>query len=118
MQMHLRERTLSRTLNLGWRHRATALMLVLAAALAFVGAVVPATIALISVVGLNHDLYLLLVRRHGLIGAAAGIVLHVIHHVVALAAALVAVIGWAATGFERASSGPGPIDADHVVRRA
>jgi GT2 family glycosyltransferase len=115
MGMHLRERSLSRSLNLGWRHRATALLLVVAAVAAIVGFAIVSAVALVGVPALNHDLYRLLVRRQGALAAIAGVALHVLHHVVAMVAAGVAVVVWAASGFERvpATSPVAPLDG-HV----
>ena len=106
MGMHLRERSLSRSLNLGWRHRATALLLVVAATAAIAGAAVVAATALVGVPALNHGFYRLLLRRQGALAAVAGIALHVLHHAVAMAAAVVAVVVWAASGFERSPAAP------------
>jgi hypothetical protein len=82
----LRHRSAAASLNLGWRHRLSALAcLVLVAALAFAW-VVPALVALLSVVVLNARFYALLLRKRGLLQAAAGVVLHVVHQLVAVAA--------------------------------
>ena len=82
----LRRRALPNTLNLGWRHR-----LSIAAALALVGASVlrrPAFAAgaVLILVGLNGSFYALLLRRRGPLEAAAGVGLHVLHHLTAAAA--------------------------------
>jgi GT2 family glycosyltransferase len=115
MQMHLRERSLSRSLNLGWRHRATVL-LVLASAIAAVFGVVAVTVAaLIAVVWLNLDLYRLLVRRQGVLSGAVGVVLHGLHHIVALAAAVVALATWIGSGFERTSATPEALDTESAL---
>lgn len=121
--MHLRERSLSRSLNLGWRHRATALALVAAALTALTGHVLVALPLLLAVLVLNHDLYRLLLRRQGAMAGTLGVLLHLVHHVVALLAACVAVAIWAASGFERtpalANSAPldGGIDHEGLLRR-
>jgi hypothetical protein len=73
-------------LNLGWRHRLTAmtcLALVPAAALRNVWLAVA---ALALLVALNFSFYGLLVRRQGLARAIVGIGLHVLHQAVAVAA--------------------------------
>ena len=83
----LRERADSKALNLGWRHRLSAL-----ACLAFATAV-PArrfAVALSSAaafVALNRSFYALLLRRRGAHIALLGIALHALHHVVGIAAA-------------------------------
>ena len=74
------------TLNLGWRHRLSALSsLVLVAAL-LVRSVIPAAIALGVLVALNLSLYGLLFRRTGIARGIGGIALHVVHHLVSVAA--------------------------------
>jgi glycosyltransferase involved in cell wall biosynthesis len=74
------------TLNLGWRHRWSAL-----ASLALVLALVlrrfwVALAVLALLVILNFDFYRFLTRRQGLPRAAAGVGLHVLHHLVSIAA--------------------------------
>ena len=82
----LQEGRTSRALNLGWRHRLGAILsLVAAVALARRRPVV-ATAAASGLVALNRPFYALLARRLGLPGAAAGVALHAIHHLTAIAA--------------------------------
>jgi len=93
----LRQRTHSRTLNLGWRHRVSAL-----AALGALVAVVllePIVLAaaLVLLVALNSSFYSLLLHRQGPPRASIGIGLHVLH---LLTAVLSLVIGTAAYLFE------------------
>ena len=73
-------------LNLGWRHRISAL-----ASLGLAGAVVarrprPALAAVAVMLLLNRDLYALLLRRRGPAQAAAGVGLHAVHHLSSAAA--------------------------------
>jgi GT2 family glycosyltransferase len=82
----LRRGASSTALNLGWRHRLTAaasLAFVLAAArrkaLASVG-------LLLSILMLNHSFYRMLGRRRGARLAIAALPLHIVHHLVGLAA--------------------------------
>lgn len=86
VRLLLRRRRASDALNLGWRHRLSAL----ASVLAVVGALVrrPRVVAaaLLALAGLNHRFYALLARRQGPGGAAAGVVLHGLHHLAAAAA--------------------------------
>ena len=82
----LRTGTGSTALNLGWRHRLSAL-----ACLATLGAVVARRPALaisgiLAFVSLNASLYGLLLRRRGPTTAAAGVLLHAVHHLVGVAA--------------------------------
>jgi len=84
--MVLRSRRGSRMLNLGWRHRISAL---LSLALVWGAATrrgAPATGAVCALVALNRSFYGLLWRRGGPRGAAAGVALHVLHHLTAIAA--------------------------------
>jgi GT2 family glycosyltransferase len=87
----LRERADPGALNLGWRHRLSALAcLVLAAALFSRRALVGAWSAA-AFVALNRSFYELLFRRRGPRVAFAGVALHVLHHVVGTVAAATAV---------------------------
>ena len=82
----LRSGRASTTLNLGWRHRASAA----ASAAAVAGLVLrrPAVglAALLVLLGANREFYGLLARRRGLGEATVGVGLHVLHHLTALAA--------------------------------
>jgi glycosyltransferase involved in cell wall biosynthesis len=82
----VRHRSTAATLNLGWRYRLSALASVALLGALVVGQLLPAGIALLSVVVLNARFYALLLRRRGPIQAAVGVVLHVIHQLVAVAA--------------------------------
>jgi glycosyltransferase involved in cell wall biosynthesis len=82
----LEHRSSSPALNLGWRHRLSALaclLLVAAAALAnpWLGLA-----ALAALVALNLSFYGLLARRGGVRHVIGGVALHVVHHLVAIAA--------------------------------
>jgi len=79
-------------LNLGWRHRLSTL-----ASLALVGGVLarrPAVaVGALAVLGVaNRGFYALLARRLGPRGAAAGVGLHVVHHLTAAASLPIAVV--------------------------
>src|SRR5438552_10980298 len=79
------------TLNLGWRHRASA-----AASGAVVLALVlrrprPAAVATICLIALNQDFYRLLLAKRGWRQAAAGIPLHLLHHLTGIASVPVGV---------------------------
>jgi GT2 family glycosyltransferase len=83
----LREQPNTSVLNLGWRHRLSAVAcLVFAAAL-------PARRAGIAFgsaaafVALNRSFYALLLRRRGASDASVGVALHALHHLVGIAAA-------------------------------
>ena len=82
----IRHRSSPTVLNLGWRHRLSA-----ATAVASVGALAlrrPARAVggMCLLIGLNRSFYALLLRRRGPTHAAAGIALHVLHHLVSAAA--------------------------------
>lgn len=82
----------SNALNLGWRHRLSALAS-LAAAVALLGRrPVGAAAAAAALVALNRRFYALLLRRLGPRRAAAGIGLHVVHHLTAVAAVPIALL--------------------------
>jgi hypothetical protein len=85
----------SSALNLGWKHRLSAV-----ASVTGLGAIAlrrPRT-ALASfgvLVALNRRFYGLLVRRRGVFEAAAGVLLHAVHHAVSAAAVPFGVLRWA-----------------------
>lgn len=80
------QRDASSALNLGWRHRISAgLSVVGAGALALRRPRIAAG-SLAGLLGLNRDFYLLLLRRRGPAEAAAGVGLHALHHLAAVAA--------------------------------
>jgi Glycosyl transferase family 2 len=80
----IEHRSSSAALNLGWRHRLSAvasLLLLAAAALTNAPLALGAFAALIA---LNLSFYSLLVRRGGVRHALGGVVLHVVHYLVAV----------------------------------
>ena len=87
--LQVRRRHLSSTLNLGWRHR-------LSAAVCLAGVIgvvlfsslfhVVLASVLVALCALNHAFYVLLLKRQGAGRAMVGIVLHALHHLVAVAA--------------------------------
>jgi GT2 family glycosyltransferase len=82
----LKQGSRSTALNLGWRHRATA-----AASLALVAAIAlgrpkVAVTLLVSILVLNQSFYRMLLRRRGLAFTATALPLHVVHHLVGVAA--------------------------------
>jgi len=79
-------RSIPATLNLGWRHRVSALT-----SLFLAGAIAKTSLrlalpALLLLVGLNRSFYKLIGRRGGLVLTALGPPLHVIHHLTAVLA--------------------------------
>ena len=85
------------SLNLGWRHRVSAGLCVAALAAVAVGEVLLAGLGLVGLLVCNAAFYALLVRRQGVLQAAAGVGLHALHHLVAVAALPV---GVAAAGID------------------
>ena len=88
----LRHRSAAVGLNLGWRHRLSAL-----ASLAFVVCAalllpLPAVLSIVVLVALNLSFYRLLLRRRGVGQAFAGVVLHLVHHLVSIAAVVLGVV--------------------------
>lgn len=75
----------SRALNLGWRHRVSAGLSLVAVASALTRRTRVLAIALAGLVALNHSFYRLLWRRQGSLGAAIGVGLHALHHVIGVA---------------------------------
>jgi GT2 family glycosyltransferase len=82
VELLLRHGTGSSALNLGWRHRASAVASLVAAVSLLRGRFRAAVLALGALVALNRSFYALLLRRRGGLGAAAGAGLHALHHVV------------------------------------
>jgi GT2 family glycosyltransferase len=83
-------------LNLGWRHRLSALAAVTAAVAAGARRPRSALGALAALVALNGRFYALLHRRGGASLAVAGVGLHLVHHLSAVASALLGAFGHAA----------------------
>lgn len=88
----LRHRGSTTTLNLGWRHRFSALF-ALAGAVSLIRRRPRAAIASgAALVALNHSFYALLWRRRGPAEATTGVFLHALHHLASLAAVPVGVL--------------------------
>jgi GT2 family glycosyltransferase len=84
--LQVRDRRASAALNLGWRHRVSALACVVALSAVSRRRLAPAAAAMGAFVGLNLAFYRLLWRRGGGLGAALGVGLHGLHHLVGVAA--------------------------------
>ena len=92
-RLQLEEGGGSTALNLSWRHRLSAL-----ASVAVFGAAVArrpraALAALGGLIALNSGFYALLARRGGIRLAAAGVFLHITHHLTAVASVGVGIVG-------------------------
>jgi GT2 family glycosyltransferase len=102
----LRHRASSASLNLGWRHRLSALAsLALVAGIAFFS-VIAAAIALAVFVALNLSFYRLLARRRGVLQAAGGVVLHLVHYLVCVVAVPLGVLLYAVKARTREEDAP------------
>ena len=82
----------STALNLGWRHRTSAV-----ASVAFITGCLArrprvTMVAAVGIFALNRRFYLLLLRRRGWRGATAGFPLHVLHHLISVAAVPVGIV--------------------------
>ena len=74
------------TLNLGWRHRLSALTCVALLAAVALQSILGVFGALALLLALNLSFYRLLTRREGLLRAGVGVALHLVHHLVAVTA--------------------------------
>ena len=81
VELILRHRIGASTLNLGWRHRVSAVAAVVSAVAVLRGRPGTALCGLVALTALNADFYGLLLRRRGPAAAAAGVCLHAVHHV-------------------------------------
>jgi Glycosyl transferase family group 2 len=84
----LRRRQSATALNLGWRHRASAVATVFLLLAAIVRRPRIALAGLLVVLVLNRDLYALLARRGGAPLLLAGVPLHLLHQLTAVAASV------------------------------
>jgi hypothetical protein len=87
-------------LNLGWRHRVSAIASLAGAAALVRRRPLGVAAALAVLVSVNRELYALVLRRRGPAAAAAGVALHAAHHL-ASAAALVAGLARVARGAQK-----------------
>lgn len=84
--LQVRTRRPATTLNCGWRHQLSALACVVAVGALAVMALPIVVVAVVALLVANASFYALLVRRLGWTGAVGGVVLHVLHHLVAVVA--------------------------------
>ena len=85
VELMIRHRFPSSRLNLSWRHRTSAASCLLALGAVLARRPKTAGASALTFVALNHDFYALLLRRRGPAEAVAGIGLHAIHYLVAVA---------------------------------
>jgi hypothetical protein len=92
MELMLRNGGSSSVLNLGWRHRLSALAAIAGLVGILVRRPVVAAGSACALVALNHRFYALLLRRMGVRRGAIGVGLHALHHLVGVAAVPVALV--------------------------
>jgi len=80
----LRRHSLPSTLNLGWRHRLSALALLGAIVFGIRAEGLEAALCVAAFLALNVRFYYLLLRRRGVLSALAGPFLHAVHHLSAI----------------------------------
>jgi len=116
VSLQVRRRRVSGALNCGWRHRLSALASVAAVVAVALAAAPVAVAGLAALVGLNLRFYALLLQRLGPLHAVAGVALHGLHHLVAVAAVPAGVVaaGWALARSQGATPAPAPLDAATV----
>jgi hypothetical protein len=103
-RLQLEERRLAGSLNLGPRQRASAVAALVATLAALRRRPRTALAALGVMVALNLRLYALLARRGGPRLALAGVALHLVHQLTAIAAVPIAALAHARAGFPRADA--------------
>ena len=98
VELLLRQGARSSALNLGWRHRVSAVASLVALLSLLRGRMRTVLVALGVLVALNRSFYGLLARRRGPVEAVAGIGLHVLHHVVGALSVPIALVGYMRRG--------------------
>jgi GT2 family glycosyltransferase len=92
VELLLRQRGHSTALNLGWRHRASAALSVLALVELLRGRPRMTLASVAALVALNASFYELLIRRRGLAQATIGVGLHTLHHATGALAVPIALV--------------------------
>ena len=116
--LECRQRRLSSSLNLGWRHRLSVAACVIGVAATLLRRFGIALVALAVLVALNRSFYAVLLRRQGLVRAFAGVGLHAMHHLVAVVAVPVGVaaaLGALATEAWSRRRVPVPVASDEAT---
>lgn len=111
ISLQVRTRRLCGALNCGWRHRVSAAASLLVALAVVLAAPVPALVGVVALLALNRTFYALLVDRMGPLPALAGVLLHGLHHLVAVAAVPVGVVA----GLLAWTAGQLPVGAPPMV---
>ena len=92
MELMLRHGTRSSTLNLSWRHRASAVASVVVAMSLLRGRMRRTFVGVAVLIALNRSFYRLLAGRRGHGEAAVGVGLHMLHHLVGALSVPIAVV--------------------------
>src|SRR3712207_1891666 len=92
IRLLLERRSAPVVLNLGWRHRLSPFAVALLPVLAILGIWPGVAVAAAAFVGLNLSFYRLLLRRLGPLGTVEGVLLHALHHALAILAVGVGVV--------------------------
>lgn len=108
MALLLTSRACTSELNMGWRHRLSALACAVTAGAAVVRRPVPLLTSALALVMLNRPFYAVLLDRRGPAEATAGVALHALHHLTWMAALPVAVAVHAAGSATGRFSAQGP----------
>jgi len=108
VELLLQRRGSASALNLGWRHRVSAVAAVSGAVALVAGRPRPALGAAAALVVLNADLYALLGRRLGPRGVVAGVGLHALHHLAGAAAVPVGALRYWTSATSRSASTVSP----------
>jgi GT2 family glycosyltransferase len=117
VRLLLERRVDGNVLNLGWRHRASAACSIVAAGAALRGRPAPILAAATGLVLVHRPLYGLLVRRSGILGAAAAVGVHALHDLAA-AAAVPAGVAMHLSTRRKAGSSMNLVDPDARAVRA
>lgn len=86
VDLMIRHRAPSNALNLGWRHRLSAVSVIALCVACVTTTLALGVVGIAALVGFNFSFYRLLLRRRGPLHAVAGVGLHALHHLVAVAA--------------------------------
>jgi GT2 family glycosyltransferase len=108
VELLLERRGSASALNLGWRHRLSAVAAVSGAVALVAGRPRPALAAGAALVVLNADFYALLGRRLGSRGAVTGVGLHALHHLAGAAAVPAGVLRYWTSATSRSASTVSP----------
>jgi GT2 family glycosyltransferase len=108
VKLLLQHRSTSQTLNLGWRHRASAVSTLLLVAGGVFESILLAGVAVAALLAMNASFYALLVRRRGIRQAAVGFLLHMLHYLIATVALAVGTASYAAQRQRREAAPEAP----------